>query len=112
MFLLTCSGIDPNKTFSGKSKKKGSLNPKKDFSITVYTETSIPKAPIKTEIVNNETTPLLLVTFIFNIITTNKNKTAIAPTYTIIKTNAKNSSLNIRRIKEALQNVKIKNKTE
>ena len=112
MLLLTFKGIEPNKTFSGKSKKKGSLNPKKDCSTTVYTKTSNPKAPKKIDMVNNETTPLLFVTFIFNIITTNRNRTAIAPTYTIMKTNAKNSSLNISKIKEALKKVKIKNKTE
>lgn len=50
--------------------------------------------------------------FTFNIITTNKNRTAIAPTYIIIKNRAKNSTLNMNKIKQALQKVKIRNKTE
>jgi hypothetical protein len=48
----------------------------------------------------------------FSIITTNKNKTATAPTYTITKIKAKNSNLNKSNITDALQKIKIKNRTE
>ncbi len=47
--------------------------------------------------------------FIFNIITTNKNNTAIAPTYIIINIIANNSILNNNNNPVALQNTKIKN---
>jgi len=49
---------------------------------------------------------------IFNIITTNKNRTATAPTYTIRRVIAKNSALKIKNIIAALKKVKIKNRTE
>lgn len=49
---------------------------------------------------------------IFNIIITNKKRTAIAPTYIIIKIKPKNSTLNINKIAAALQNVKIKKITD
>tara|TARA_B110000093_G_scaffold117047_1_gene125349 strand:+ start:3532 stop:3852 length:321 start_codon:yes stop_codon:yes gene_type:complete len=51
-------------------------------------------------------------TLTFNIITTNKNNTAIAPTYTIIKIKPKNSALNKNKIPEALQKAAIKKRTE
>jgi hypothetical protein len=58
---------------------------------------------------------IISTSLIFNIITTNKNRIAIAPTYTIIKRNAKYSaapfSINNRRA-EALANTKIKEKIE
>ena len=44
--------------------------------------------------------------------TTNKNNTAIAPTYIIIKIRPKNSAFKINKIADALQKAKIKNKTE
>jgi hypothetical protein len=43
-----------------------------------------------------------------NIIITNKNKTAIAPTYTMIKVNPKKSTPNRKRITAALKKVKIR----
>ena len=49
---------------------------------------------------------------IFNIITTNRNNTAMAPTYTTKKIIAKNSTSNKISNPVALQNTKIKNKTE
>lgn len=49
---------------------------------------------------------------IFNIITTNKNKTAIAPTYTISNRNAKNSAPKSSKSPATLQKTTIKNKTE
>lgn len=51
-------------------------------------------------------------TLTFNIITTNKKSTAIAPTYIIIKVKAKKSTLNKNKIAEELQKVNIRNKTE
>ena len=49
---------------------------------------------------------------IFNIITTNKKRTATAPTYTIINVIAKNSALKSKKIIAVLKKVKIKNSTE
>ena len=49
---------------------------------------------------------------IFNIITTKRNKTAIAPTYTIKNIRATNSIFNIINTKETLQKTKIKYKIE
>jgi len=49
---------------------------------------------------------------IFNIIITKRKRTAIAPTYIIIKSTPKKSILNINKIEAAVQNVKIRNKTE
>lgn len=49
---------------------------------------------------------------IFNIITTNKNKTAIAPTYTIKKIRAKNSVPKLSKISVLKQNTNIKYNTE
>ena len=43
---------------------------------------------------------------------TNKNNTAIAPTYIIIKVKPKNSALKRNNIAAALQNVKIKKRTD
>ena len=54
--------------------------------------------------------PLVLKTLRFNIITTNKNRTAIAPAQIITKAKAKNSNPNKDKITEALQKIKIKNK--
>jgi hypothetical protein len=48
----------------------------------------------------------------FNIIRTNKNNTATAPTYIIKKAIGKNSKLNKKSIAETLKNEKIKNRTE
>lgn len=48
----------------------------------------------------------------FNIITTNKNNTAIAPTYTIKSKKAKNSAPNKIKIPVILQKTVIKNNTE
>lgn len=48
----------------------------------------------------------------FNIITTNKNKTAIAPTYTIKNKKDRNSAPSSNKILAVLQNTTIKNKTE
>jgi uncharacterized protein YehS (DUF1456 family) len=50
--------------------------------------------------------------FISNIITTKRKRTATAPTYTINKVIAKNSALRIKKIIAELKKVKIKNKTE
>jgi len=47
-----------------------------------------------------------------SIITTNKKRIAIAPTYIIIKTRAKKSTVNKKSIQDAQQNVKIKNRIE
>jgi hypothetical protein len=49
---------------------------------------------------------------IFNIINTNKNRTATAPTYTTKKAIGKNSKLNKKANADTLKNEKIKNKTE
>jgi hypothetical protein len=43
---------------------------------------------------------------------TNKNKTAIAPTYMIIKIKPKNSTLKRNKIAAALQKVKIRKRTD
>tara|TARA_B100000989_G_scaffold297191_1_gene282246 strand:- start:1103 stop:1252 length:150 start_codon:yes stop_codon:yes gene_type:complete len=48
----------------------------------------------------------------FNIITTNKKRTATAPTYTISRVMAKNSALEIKNIIEALKKHNIRYKTE
>ena len=48
----------------------------------------------------------------FNIITTNKNKTATAPTYTIKSSIAKNSAPIKTKRPVALKNVRIRKKTE
>jgi hypothetical protein len=48
----------------------------------------------------------------FNIIKTNRNKTAIAPTYTTRNVIGKNSKFNKNNKDETLQKVKIRNKTE
>jgi hypothetical protein len=48
----------------------------------------------------------------FNIIKTNKNKTATAPTYTTMNTTGKNSSSNKKSNAETLKNERIRNKTE
>ena len=50
--------------------------------------------------------------FISSIITTNKNKTATAPTYTTTKIIAKNSAPNKTNNAEAFTKLNIKNKTE
>lgn len=50
--------------------------------------------------------------FTFNIIITNKNNTAIAPTYMIIKSSPKKSAQKIKHIAAAFKNVKTKNKIE
>ena len=50
--------------------------------------------------------------FTSNIITTNKNKIATAPTYTIIKIRLKKSIVNRNRIQAEQQKVNIRNKTE
>ena len=50
--------------------------------------------------------------FIFNIIITNKNKTAIAPTYTIINKKEKNSTPNNNSKHAKLKNVNTKKSTE
>jgi uncharacterized protein YpbB len=55
---------------------------------------------------------LKTVVFMFNIITTKRNKTAIAPTYTIKNKNAKNSAPKSKRRPATLQNTKIKKSTE
>ena len=54
--------------------------------------------------------PLVLKTLRLNIITTNKNRTAIAPAQIITKAKAKNSNPNKDKMTEALQKIKIKNK--
>lgn len=60
----------------------------------------------------NEKLDLIVFVFIFNIIITNKNNTAIAPTYTIKNNKDKNStSIKSKRL-IMLQNKNIKNKTE
>ena len=46
--------------------------------------------------------------FILNIMITNKNKTAIAPTYTMIKVNPRKSTQKRKRITAVLKKVKIK----
>ena len=51
-------------------------------------------------------------TLTFNIITTNKKRIAIAPTYIIIKIRPKNSTLNINKIAAAFAKADIKYKTE
>ena len=51
-------------------------------------------------------------TFIFNIIITNKNSTAIAPTYTINNKKARNSAPNKIKIPIILQKTVIKNNIE
>ena len=51
-------------------------------------------------------------TLIFNIITTNKNKTAIAPTYTMINIKDKNSAPRSKSKLATLQKTKIKKRTE
>ena len=53
-----------------------------------------------------------LIKIISSIITTNKNNTATAPTYTIIKIIAKNSAPTNTKIPAALIKLKIRNKTE
>jgi hypothetical protein len=50
--------------------------------------------------------------FILNIITTNKNRTAIAPTYTINNRKPKNSAPNKIKMPDILQKTVIKNSTE
>lgn len=57
---------------------------------------------------------LIFIGFIltFNIITTKRNKTAIAPTYTIKNKKEKNSAPKIKSKQAILQNTRIKNKTE
>jgi hypothetical protein len=52
------------------------------------------------------------VTLIFNIITTKRKRTAIAPTYTTKKIIAKKSKFNKINNPAALQKTRIKNKTE
>ena len=49
---------------------------------------------------------------ISNIIITNKNKTAMAPTYTIMSVNPKNSEENRKKTTAALQKLNIKKSTE
>lgn len=51
-------------------------------------------------------------TLIFKSITTNKKRTAIAPTYTIIKINPKNSTFNKNKSAAAVINNRIKTKIE
>ena len=48
----------------------------------------------------------------FNIITTKRKSTAIAPTYTTINNNAMNSTPKKNSNPDTLQNTKIRNKTE
>lgn len=55
---------------------------------------------------------LKLTILTFNIITTNKNKTAIAPTYIIMNIKPKNSTLKRKRIIDELKKVNIKKRTE
>lgn len=70
------------------------------------------KKSSKPKINNGHIFSLLGTTFIFNIITTNKNSTAIAPTYTINSKNARNSAPNKIRIPVMLQKTVIRNSTE
>ena len=55
---------------------------------------------------------LISKTFTFNIITTNKNNTAIAPTYMITNSIPRKSILNNSKIADETQKDSIKNKTE
>ena len=51
-------------------------------------------------------------TLTFNIITTKRKSTAIAPTYMMIKIRARKSTLNKKSMADELQKVNIKNNTE